>query len=249
MTRKRPSSTGPLWARFRFSVVGSLLSSPPVRGSMQRAIRALAEKTWSHPVTGRDFRVAAGTIACWYYMALRQPEDPVGALRRAVRKDCGKFSLAAAIAERLHLQYQNHPDWSYQLHYDNLAALLKADPSLGQFRSYSTIKRYMQAHGLAKRPRPGGRPGEARAEESVRHARSAATKPSTWDRSGISTSTMGRRGYSLPAASGNARLRWEFSTTIRGCVATCNGTFRRPRKTWSTDSLRRSRSGACHVPS
>ena len=80
MTRKHPPSTGALWARFRFSVVGSLLSSPPARGLLQAAIRCLAEKTWSHPVTGRDFRVAAGTIACWYYMALRQPDDPVGAL-------------------------------------------------------------------------------------------------------------------------------------------------------------------------
>jgi transposase InsO family protein len=116
-------------------------------------------------VTGRDFRVTAGTIARWYYAALREPNDPVGALRRAVRNDCGRISLAPAIAERLHLQYQDHPDWSYQLHYDNLAALLKADPSLGQLRSYSTVKRYMQAHGWVRRPRPSGRPGEARAEE------------------------------------------------------------------------------------
>jgi transposase InsO family protein len=116
-------------------------------------------------VTGCDFRVAVGTIACWYYLALRQPDDPVGALRRAVRKDCGRISVVPAIAERLHLQYRNHPDWSYQLHYDNLAALLEADPSLGQLRSYSTVKRYMQAHGLVRRPRPSGRPGERRAEE------------------------------------------------------------------------------------
>jgi transposase InsO family protein len=117
-------------------------------------------------VTGRDVRIAAGTIACWYYMALRQPDDPVGALRRAVRKDCGKISLAAALAERLRLQYRDYPFWSYQLHYDNLAAL-KADPSLGPLPSYSTIKRYMQARGLVKRPRlgPSARPGEARAEE------------------------------------------------------------------------------------
>jgi putative transposase len=165
MTRRHLCSTGASWARFRFSVVGSLLSSPPARGALGHALRALAEKTWSHPVTGRDFHVAPGTIARWYYMALRQPDDPVGVLRRAVRKDCGRISLAPTIAERLHLQYQNHPDWSYQLHHDNIAALLEADPSLGQLRSYSTVKRYMQAHGLVKRPRPSGRPGEARAEE------------------------------------------------------------------------------------
>ena len=117
-------------------------------------------------MTGRDVRVAAGTIARWYYTARRQRDDPVGALRRAVRKDRGKISLAAALAERLHLQYRDHPHWSYQLHYDNLAALVKADPSLGRLPSYSTVKRYMQAHGLVKKPRIRShqRPGEARAE-------------------------------------------------------------------------------------
>jgi len=166
MIQTTPNSTGALWARFRFSVVGSLLSSPPARGALQAAIRSLAEKTWAHPVTGRDVHVAASTIARWYYTALRQPDDPVGALRRTVRKDCGKLSLAAALAEQLHLQYRDHPHWSYQLHYDNLAALVKASPTLGQLPSYSTIKRYMQAHGLVKRPRlrPSERPGEVRAE-------------------------------------------------------------------------------------
>jgi putative transposase len=166
MTQTPPRSTGALWARFRFSVVGPLLSSPPAPGTLQRAIRLLAEKTWSHPVTGRDVHVAAGTIARWYYMALRQPDDPVGALRRAVRKDCGKISLAAAIAEQLRLQYLDHPDWSCQLHYDNLAALVKADPTLGPLRSYSTVKRYMHAHGLVKKPMLPlhQRPGEAQAE-------------------------------------------------------------------------------------
>jgi transposase InsO family protein len=118
-------------------------------------------------VTGRDVRVAAGTIARWYYIALHQPDDPVGALRRAVRKDCGTIALATALAERLVLQYRDHPDWSYQLHYDNLAALVKADPALGPLRSYSTVKRYMQARGLVRRPkpRPSERPGELRAEK------------------------------------------------------------------------------------
>ena len=167
MTQTRSGSTGILWARFRFSVVGSLLSSPPARGTLHAAIRALAEKTWSHPVTRRDVRVAAGTIARWYYTALRQGgDDPLGVLRRAVRKDCGKISLAAPLAERLHLQYRDYPHWSCQLHYDNLAALVKADPTLGQLRSYSTVKRYMRAHGLVRMTRLQlhQRPGEARAE-------------------------------------------------------------------------------------
>ena len=84
MIQTTPSSTGALWARFRFSVVGSLLSSPPARGTLYSAIRSLAAMTWSHPVTGREARFSAVTIARWYYTARRVRDDPVGALRRAV---------------------------------------------------------------------------------------------------------------------------------------------------------------------
>jgi putative transposase len=176
MTQAQPSSTGARWARFRFSVVGSLMSSPPARGALKGAINCLAEKTWSHPVDGRNVRFSAATIERWYYTARCQDHDPVGALRRAVRKDCGMVSLAAAIAGRLLLQYRDHPHWSYQLHYDNLAALVKANPALGPLRSYSTVKRYMQAHGLERKPRlgPSERPGEVRAEKrrQIRDVRS-----------------------------------------------------------------------------
>jgi putative transposase len=167
MIQPTPSPTGAQWARFRFSVVGSLLSSPPARGTLYSAIRSLAAKTWSHPVTGREARFSAVTIARWYYTACRVHDDPVGALRRALRKDCGKVSLAAALADELRFQYGEHPHWSYQLHYDNLAALVKSDPSLGRLPSYSTVKRFMQAHGWARRPklRPSGRPGEVVAEK------------------------------------------------------------------------------------
>ena len=61
MTPADSSSTGALWARFRFSIVGSLLSSPPARGMLKAAISDLAAKTWSHPVTGRD---AHFTVRC-----------------------------------------------------------------------------------------------------------------------------------------------------------------------------------------
>ncbi len=166
MSQIHPSSTAALWARFRFSVVGSLLSSPPARGALKTAVGFLAAKTWTHPVTGRDVHFSAVTIERWYYKARHDRDDPVGVLRRAVRKDRGKISLAPAITERLILQYRDHQDWSYQLHYDNLAALVKTDPSLGPLRSYSTVKRYMQAHGLVRKPRlrPSERPGEARAQ-------------------------------------------------------------------------------------
>lgn len=167
MTKSPPPSTALLWARFRFSVVGSLLSAPPPRGELKAAIRLLADKTWTHPVSGRDVRFAAVTIERWYYAARRAKDDPVGVLRRAPRKDCGRVSLAPALAERLRLQYRDHPHWSYRLHYDNLAALWQADPSLGLLRSYATVRRYMQSHGLARRPRsrPKGPPAEAPAAQ------------------------------------------------------------------------------------
>jgi putative transposase len=166
MTPTPPRSTAALWARFRFSVVGSLLSSPPARGALKTVIHSLAAKTWTHPITGRDVQFSVVTIERWYYTALRRHDDPVGALRRAVRKDCGKVSLAVALAERLQLQYRQHPHWSYQLHYDNLAALVKADPRLGPLRSYPTVRRYMRAHGWVPKPklRSEHRPGQERAE-------------------------------------------------------------------------------------
>jgi putative transposase len=166
MTSTPPNSTAALWARFRFSVVGALLSSPPARGALKTAIESLAEKTWTHPTTGRDVQFSAVTIERWYYMARRGDDDPVAVLRRTVRKDCGKVSLATALAERLCLQYHNHVHWSYQLHYDNLAALVRAEPALGPLHSYATVRRYMKAHGWVRRPRSPRqeRPGEARAE-------------------------------------------------------------------------------------
>src|SRR5271167_4773100 len=161
-----PAARGSLWGRFRFSVVGVLLSAPPPRGQLKAAIAALATKTWTHPVTGRPVQFSAVTIERWYYTARRAKDDPVGVLRRAVRKDCGQVSLPTAVAERLRRQYHEHPHWTYQLHYDNLAALLKAEPALGALRSYATVRRYLQAHGLVRQPRPQPRRlGEERAAE------------------------------------------------------------------------------------
>ncbi|MCY2987977.1 MAG: DDE-type integrase/transposase/recombinase [Planctomycetota bacterium] len=162
----KPERTIPVaWARFRFSVVGSLLSSPPARGDLKTALQSLANKTWTHPATGRQVQFAVGTIERWYYTARSERDDPVRVLERAVRKDRGKITLPAVLIQELTRQHRDHPHWTYQLHYDNLAAVVKADPSQGPLRSYSTVRRYMQAHGLVRKPRPApkGRPGEERA--------------------------------------------------------------------------------------
>lgn len=39
-----------LWAQFRFSVIGGLLSSPPQSGELQERLQELAEKSYQHPL-------------------------------------------------------------------------------------------------------------------------------------------------------------------------------------------------------
>jgi transposase InsO family protein len=88
-------------------------------------------------------------------------------LRRAVRKDCGRITLPPPLADVLFRQYRDYDFWTYQLHYDNLAARVKADASLGPLPSYSTVRRYMQAHGLLRKRRSASklRPGQERAAQ------------------------------------------------------------------------------------
>ncbi|MDP7573286.1 MAG: hypothetical protein QF391_16915, partial [Myxococcota bacterium] len=50
------------WARFRFSVVGGLLASPPPRGELRAELKALAAKTWTHPITGTPACFGVSTI-------------------------------------------------------------------------------------------------------------------------------------------------------------------------------------------
>jgi hypothetical protein len=119
-------STAELWGRFRFSIVGSLLSSPPARGELKVAIERLAEKTWTHPVSGSNVRFTAVTIERWYYKARCEKDDPIGVLRRTVRRDRGKVSLPEALEEHLLIQYREHKHWSYLRHYNNLTAMANA---------------------------------------------------------------------------------------------------------------------------
>ncbi len=146
------------WAHFRFSVIGPLLAAPPRQGQLGVALDRLASKPWRHPVTGQWVRFGASTIERWYYRAVRGARDPVGVLSRKPREDRGTHrSMIAGLREAIALQHRQHPDWSYQLHYDNLAVVSQQDRSLGAMPSYVSLRRYMQAHGMLKRRRLGGR--------------------------------------------------------------------------------------------
>lgn len=156
------------WATFRFSVVGPLLAAPPARGELQGRLQQLAAQKWRHPLGGQWMCLGLSTIERWYYAALREARDPVRALRRKARSDRGRHrAVPAKLREQILLQFHQHPSWSYQLHADNLAALVEKDPLLGPMPSYGTLRRFFKSQGLFKRPRRGPvhSPGAQAAEE------------------------------------------------------------------------------------
>jgi putative transposase len=155
------------WAHFRFSVIGPLLAAPPDRGELREELEILARKKWRHPVSAQWVQFALSTIERWYYRALGEPKDPVGVLGRKIRQDCGTHpSLRTELRGVLLEQYRQHPSWSYQLHADNLAVLAE-QKKLGSMPSYPSVRRFMKAHGLLKRPRRGrgNTPGVEAAEK------------------------------------------------------------------------------------
>lgn len=152
------------WARLRFAVVGPLLAAPPGPGQLGARLRELAGRDWLHPVTQQPVRFGVSTIERWFYAARRAGLDPMAALQTRVRSDVGRSrAMSPAVIEALRAQYRDHPGWTCQLHYDNLGAVLEPHARLP---SYATLRRFMQAQGLVRRPvaRGARRPGEVAAQ-------------------------------------------------------------------------------------
>jgi transposase InsO family protein len=140
------------WAHLRFAVVGGLLAAPPGKGELQATLRELADKSWRHPISEQPVRFGMSTIERWYYRARREQRDPVGVLRRKLRRDLGRQSAIGESLEGVLLgQYRDHPSWSVQLHADNLGARVLAEPDLGKAPSYASVRRFLLARGLRKR--------------------------------------------------------------------------------------------------
>lgn len=140
------------WAHLRFSIVGPLLAAPPARGELRSELEKLAAKDWLHPVTGQPVRFGLSTIQRWYYTARAERRDPVGVLRRKIRSDAGQQQgVNPELARLLETQYTTHQRWSYQLHVDNLRAMVAGQPRYGGMPSYSTIVRYMKSHGWIRK--------------------------------------------------------------------------------------------------
>lgn len=143
-----------LWAQFRFSVIGSLLSSPPQSGELQQRLRQLAEKSYQHPLRPGSLRLGFSTIERWYYQA-KDASDPIAALGRKLRSDCGRrFAFSAQLLGVLEQQYRHYPRWSVQLHCDNLAAVVAERPELGPVPSYQSVRRRMVEKGWVRRAEP-----------------------------------------------------------------------------------------------
>lgn len=171
MSEDRDERSHELWARLRFAIVGPLLAAPPARGQLQAELERLSRKRWRHPISGERVRFGVSTIQRWYYKARAAKQDPVAVLRRKRRRDSGRqHALSAGLKQILEAQYRDHRSWSYQLHLDNLAAVVEAQPDLGPMPSYATVRRWMKSAGLVKqRRRRGGRRAlEGRDLEPVR---------------------------------------------------------------------------------
>lgn len=159
MSEDRDERSHDLWARLRFAIVGPLLAAPPGRGQLQSELQRLCDKSWHHPISGEPVRFGLSTIQRWYYKARAAKKDPVTVLRRKRRCDRGRHrAISEGLEQFLEVQYRSHQSWSYQLHSDNLAAVVAAKPDLGPMPSYATVRRYMKSAGMVKqRRRRGGR--------------------------------------------------------------------------------------------
>ena len=140
-----------LWARFRFSIVGRLLSDPPEHGELRSRLQVLSRRSWRHPQTGEVIRIGVSTIERWFYIAKDNAQDPVDALARKVPSHTGSFpSLPDEIRQMVRAQYRQHPSWSYQLHYDNIKAQWEQQSDQRPMPSYPTLCRYMKSCALIK---------------------------------------------------------------------------------------------------
>jgi len=139
------------WAALRFSIIGGLLARPPQKGELGGRLQALANDRYRHPSKDEWVRFGASTIERWYYRALKT-QNPLSALGRKIRSDDGKsYAMSGKVLDILRKQYEQYPQWSYRLHADNLAALIKEQPELGKIPSYSTIARRMKEKGWYKK--------------------------------------------------------------------------------------------------
>jgi transposase InsO family protein len=170
MSRDGSRNGGLRWALLRLSIIGRLLASPPKRGELQKALRDLASQPYRHPTKSQEWiTFGPSTIERWFYRARGEP-DPVAALGRKIRSDAGVTKVMdQELLRELQQQYRVHLGWTYQLHHDNLVALVEERSGLGPMPSYATVRRRMQERGWYRRPsqRRNRTDGQKKAQERL----------------------------------------------------------------------------------
>jgi putative transposase len=168
----RDSATARRWARLRFSIIGSLLAAPPEHGELAARLADLAAQSYQHPTTGERMRFGVSTLERWFYLA-KDAADPVAVLARKVHAHAGTHpAMPAPLIAALEAQYRTHPGWSFQLHHDNLRALVKENPGLGRLPSYTTVTRFMKDRGWLRHRRKPRRHRETGEPRELRETRS-----------------------------------------------------------------------------
>jgi len=89
MKNQDGAGTRARWARFRFSVIGELLASPPGHGELADRLAELSARPFRHPTTGETVHYAVPTLERWLYTARNHPRDPVEALARKLHARAG----------------------------------------------------------------------------------------------------------------------------------------------------------------
>ena len=105
MAERRGPTIHERWAHLRFSVIGQLLAAPPERGQLHVELEQLASRKWTHPITGGSVQFGISTIERWYYQARNGGADPVGVLRKKIRKDSGRQVIGDALRKALIAQH------------------------------------------------------------------------------------------------------------------------------------------------
>ena len=227
MANDEPAPSARLrWARLRFQILGPLLAAPAETASSRRASTRSPgghgdTRPPAKPSTSPSRRWSAGGTS------------PAGGrpARRARAQDPRPrghpSELGLAIEEASFRSIGDHPRWSYQLHHDNVVALVRQDPTLGPVASYGTVCRFMKGQGLLR----GRKHRQRRLRGASRswHASRARTRHS---RNGLwhLDFHQGRARSSPRRGKGKSRSSSACSTTARGSAATCSGIARRPRR-------------------
>ena len=196
--------------------------------------------------TGQRVQFGLSTIERWFYTARNEKKDPVQALRRKIRSDQGGHpSLPPKFRELLAAQYRQHPNWSYQLHADNLAVLIEKEPTLGATPSYASVVRFMKVHGLIKRPRrgplhsPGAQSTEHRIETREIRSYESQYVNALWH---LDFHHGSLRVLSIKA-DGFTRCCWGLLMIIPACAAMPNGIWQKVPKNSVTVCVRLCKSG------